>query len=175
MRCGSCAPTLSSACTASLVTVLLFALHRNTLNAPQQSMSPSELDSAPEVKYQERIVEVAYDDWDSPILAQFVSCDAAVGRESTKAINRDVMRLTVGYVLLIAYTFIALWRNRWAGHRARGAGHRVRVSGHRARVNGRSASTRRVQGRSECMVGKAGTGLRISIRGLFCWTRVVEM
>lgn len=85
-----------------------------------QSMSPSELDNAPEVKYQERIVEVAYDEWESPILAQFVSCDAAVGRESTKAINRDVMRLTVGYILLIVYTFIVLWRNRWVGGTGRG-------------------------------------------------------
>ncbi|KAG2425628.1 hypothetical protein HYH02_015000 [Chlamydomonas schloesseri] len=77
----------------------------------------SEFDDAedsPTVVYQERIVEVCYDGWSSAILAQYVSCDAAVGRESTDAINRDVSRLTVGYVLLIIYTLVVLWRNSWA-------------------------------------------------------------
>eukprot|EP00198_Chlamydomonas_reinhardtii_P012461 XP_001701798.1 sterol sensing 5-transmembrane protein [Chlamydomonas reinhardtii] len=44
----------------------------------------------------------------------YVSCDAAVGRESTDAINRDVNRLSVGYILLIIYTLFVLWRNSWA-------------------------------------------------------------
>ncbi|GLC70304.1 hypothetical protein PLESTF_000957100 [Pleodorina starrii] len=70
------------------------------------------------VKWQERITEVAYDNWSSSILAQYVSCDGAVGRESTKAINRDVSRLTLGYVLLILYTIVVLWRNSWAYQKA---------------------------------------------------------
>ncbi|PNH10676.1 Protein patched 2 [Tetrabaena socialis] len=70
------------------------------------------------IKWQERITEVAYDDWSSPLLAQYVSCDGAIGRESTKAINNDVKRLTVGYILLIAYTIIVLYRNSWAYQKA---------------------------------------------------------
>ncbi|KXZ49350.1 hypothetical protein GPECTOR_22g944 [Gonium pectorale] len=74
-------------------------------------------DSVP-VKWQERITEVAYDNWESAVLAQYVSCDGAVGRESSKAINRDVSRLTVGYILLIIYTIVVLYRNSWAYQKA---------------------------------------------------------
>ncbi|GLI67802.1 hypothetical protein VaNZ11_012090 [Volvox africanus] len=69
-------------------------------------------------KWQERITEVAYDKWSSAVVAQYVSCDGAVGRESTKAINRDIGRLSIGYILLITYTIIALWRNSWAYQKA---------------------------------------------------------
>ncbi|GIL56519.1 hypothetical protein Vafri_11858 [Volvox africanus] len=69
-------------------------------------------------KWQERITEIAYDKWSSPVVAQYVSCDGAVGRESTKAINRDIGKLSIGYILIIIYTIIALWRNSWAYQKA---------------------------------------------------------
>ncbi|GIL93418.1 hypothetical protein Vretimale_6063 [Volvox reticuliferus] len=68
--------------------------------------------------WQERITKVAYEDWSSSVLAQYVSCSGAVGKESTNAINRDIGKLSIGYILLIIYTIMALWRNSWAYQKA---------------------------------------------------------
>ncbi|KAG2500556.1 hypothetical protein HYH03_001327 [Edaphochlamys debaryana] len=77
-----------------------------------------EKDDEVSIEYQKRITEVGYDTYRGPLLEQFVSCVGAIGRESSEAINSDVSRLSVGYILLIIYTIVVLYRNSWAYQKA---------------------------------------------------------
>lgn len=55
----------------------------------------------------------------TPVVLDFVSTDlksylsnnAAVSAESSKAISADVLLLSIGYFLIVGYSAVVLWRN----------------------------------------------------------------
>lgn len=64
-------------------------------------------------KWSEEIVGLITEEFPQQILRAYVPDQAAVNRESSAAIDRDVMVLTIGYVLIITYTCVVLSRNSW--------------------------------------------------------------
>ena len=48
-----------------------------------------------------KILDVAFEEFKSTVIQVFVYNNGAIDRESTKAIDNDVMLLSVGYMLII--------------------------------------------------------------------------
>ena len=62
-------------------------------------------------KWLDELVRVVRDGWDSSTLEGFVSDLNAIDNESQKAIEKDIGKLVFGYMLVIMYSHVVLFRN----------------------------------------------------------------
>lgn len=79
-------------------------------------------------KWQNALVDVVRNQWKTETLVGFVSDYNAIDSESDKSIERGILKLSFGYLVIVLYSHIVLFKNSPAYNKAHLAGFSV-ISG----------------------------------------------